>query len=158
MAVWRGVWDYSHVWLEGALCQGDASLANILALLGGLLVSSIIDLYHGDLARHVGDVGGVRLKVARHVFSLTWGFADIMMWRGLWEGYDLWAGEGLLQSVVTSVLGLALLSTTNSLKSAQSSPVRARGRFQKFVLGKLVAFSLKWVDGVPLVHQGKCVV
>ena len=124
MAVWRGVWDYSHVWLEGALCQGDASLANILALLGGLLVSSIIDLYHVDLAGHVGDVGGVRLTVARHVFSLTWGFADIMMWKGLWEGYDYFAGLGLHQSLVTSVLGLAVLLCTTTLKSAMCPPVR----------------------------------
>ena len=28
----------------------------------------------------------------------------------------------------------------------------AKGRFQKFMLGKLMDFSLKWVDGVPLVH------
>ena len=27
-----------------------------------------------------------------------------------------------------------------------------KGRFQKFMLGKLVDFSIKWVDGVPLVH------
>ena len=25
-------------------------------------------------------------------------------------------------------------------------------RFQKFMLGKLVDFSIRWVDGVPLVH------
>ena len=27
-----------------------------------------------------------------------------------------------------------------------------KGRFQKFLLGKLVDFSIEWVDGVPLVH------
>ena len=156
MAVWRAVWDSSREWLDDEICQGDSGLANVLALLGGLLVTSIVDLVHGDLAGYVGALGGVAQAVARHAFSFTWGFADIMMWRGLWEGYDLWAGEGLLQSVVTSVLGLVLLSTTNSLKSAQSSPVIAKGRFKKFLLGKLVDFSLKWVDGVPLVHQGKC--
>ena len=26
------------------------------------------------------------------------------------------------------------------------------GRFKKFMLGKLVDFSVKWVDEVPLVH------
>ena len=27
-----------------------------------------------------------------------------------------------------------------------------KGRFKKFMLGKLEDFSLKWVDGVPLVY------
>ena len=27
-----------------------------------------------------------------------------------------------------------------------------KGRFQKFMLGKLVDFFVKWADGVPLVH------
>ena len=30
-----------------------------------------------------------------------------------------------------------------------------KGRFQKFMLGKLEDFSIKWVDGVPLVHLVK---
>ena len=29
------------------------------------------------------------------------------------------------------------------------------GRVQKLILGKLVDFSIKWVDEVPLVHKGK---
>ena len=29
---------------------------------------------------------------------------------------------------------------------------KAKGRVQKFMLGKLVGFSIKWVGGVPLVH------
>ena len=31
-------------------------------------------------------------------------------------------------------------------------PYIAKGRLQKFMLGKLVEFSIKWVGGVPLVH------
>ena len=30
-----------------------------------------------------------------------------------------------------------------------------KGGFQKFMFGKLVDFSIKWVGGVPLVHIGK---
>ena len=51
VAYWRGVWDYSHVWLQEGLCGGDAELANILALVTGLLATLIIDLFHSDLAR-----------------------------------------------------------------------------------------------------------
>ena len=107
---WRGVWDYSHVWLEDGLLQGEPGLTNILALLVGLTINS-------------GKVGGLGHKVVRLVFSLSWGCADILMWRGLWEGYDYWAGEGLTQSAVSTVLGLAILSSSFSLRSAQSSPL-----------------------------------
>ena len=31
----------------------------------------------------------------------------------------------------------------------------SNGRVQKFMLGKLVDFSIKWVGGVSLVHSGK---
>ena len=31
----------------------------------------------------------------------------------------------------------------------------SKGRVQKFMLGKLVDFFIKWVGGVPLVHLGK---
>ena len=107
---WRGVWNYSHVWLEDGLLQGEPGLTNILALLVGLTINS-------------GKVGGLGHKVVRLVFSLSWGCADILMWRGLWEGYDYWAGEGLTQSAVSTVLGLAILSSSFSLRSAQSSPL-----------------------------------
>ena len=121
--MWRGVWDYSHVWLEDGLLQGDAGLTNILALLVGLIINSTIDLQHGWLAEQAGKVGGLGHKVVRLVFSLSWGCADILMWRGLWEGYDYWAGEGLTQSAVSTVLGLAILSSSFSLRSVQSSPM-----------------------------------
>ena len=124
VAVWRAVWDSSREWLDDEICQGDSGLANVLALLGGLLVTSIVDLVHGDLAGYVGALGGVAQAVARHAFSFTWGFADIMMWKGLWEGYDYFAGLGLHQSLVTSVLGLAVLLSTTTLKSAMCPPVR----------------------------------
>lgn len=123
VAVWRGVWDYSHVWLEAGLLQGDAGLTNILALLVGLIINTTIDLQHGWLAEQAGKIGGVGHKVVRLVFSISWGCADILMWRGLWEGYDYWAGVGLNQSAVSTVLGLAILSSSSSLRSAQSSPI-----------------------------------
>ena len=45
------------------------------------------------------------------------------MWRGLWEGYDYWAGVDLTQSAVSTVLVLAILSSSFSLRSVQSSPM-----------------------------------
>ena len=132
VACWRGVWDYSHVWLEEGLCQGQLTQANILAFLAGLLVTAIIDLNHCDLSGKAREVGGVVEAVMRHLFSITWGFFDIIFWKGLWDGYDHLAGSGLMQSLGTTVVGLAILSTTRTMKSATSMPVSSntegRGR------------------------------
>ena len=40
----------------------------------------------------------------------------------------------------------------NLFQNSKQTNVNIKGRFQKFMLGKLEDFSLKWVDGVPLVH------
>ena len=123
MAYWRGIWDYSHVWLEDGLCGGDIGLANIIALITGLLLTIIVDLFHTDIARIAGSPGTLGHTIVRHVFSLAWGAGDIIMWRGLWDGYDHWAGRGELQALVTLSTGLATLSLSRSLRSAQSMPV-----------------------------------
>ena len=77
VACWRGVWDYSHVWLEEGLCQGHLTHANIIAFLAGLLITSIIDLFHSELSQKAREVGGLVQAVMRHMFSITWGVADM---------------------------------------------------------------------------------
>ena len=124
VAYWRGIWDYSHVWLEEGLCEGDIGLANTLCLVTGLTVTMAIDVFHTDIARMAGTQGCLRHSVMRHVFSLTWGSADIIMWKGLWDGYDHWAGRAELQALVTLSVGLVTLTIGRSLRSAQSMPVR----------------------------------
>ena len=123
VACWRGVWDYSHVWLEEGLCQGHLTQANILAFLVGLLITSIIDLYHSVLSQKAREVGGLVQTALRHMFSITWGFADIIFWKGLWDGYDHLAGFGVKQSMVTVVVGLSILTITRTIKAATSMPV-----------------------------------
>ena len=124
VAYWRGIWDYSHVWLEEGLCGGDTDLTNILALVTGLIITMAIDMFHTDLARMAGTPGQLGHTILRHVFSLTWGSADIIMWKGLWDGYDHWAGRAELQALMTLCLGLVTLTLGRSLRSAQSMPVR----------------------------------
>ena len=43
--------------------------------------------------------------------------------QGLWDGYDHWAGRGEPQALLTLSLGLAILTLSRSLRSAQSMPV-----------------------------------
>ena len=124
VAYWRGIWDYSHVWLEEGLCGGDIDLANILCLVTGLTITMGIDMFHTDLARMAGVPGCHTHTIMRHMFSLVWGSADIIMWKGLWDGYDHWAGRAELQALVTLSTGLVTLTLGRSLRSAQSMPVR----------------------------------
>ena len=130
VAYWRGIWDYSNVWLEDGLCKGDTDLANILALVTGLTITMAIDMFHTDLARIAGTPGHLRHTIVRHVFSLTWGSADIIMWKGLWDGYDIWAGRAELQSLATISIGLVTLTLGRSLRSAQSMPVKIPTKFK----------------------------
>ena len=40
------------------------------------------------LIRHPEQVGTWRHVMVRHVYSLTYGAMDIMMWKGVWDGWD----------------------------------------------------------------------
>ena len=69
MAVWRGIWDTSEVWLERGICSGNLALANAIAILWGLLICSIIELEHGRIAEKLGPVEGrVYSTLARLVY------------------------------------------------------------------------------------------
>ena len=96
--------------------------------LGGVVAEFSMEL----AIRKAREVGGLVEAVMRHLFSITWGFFDIIFWKGLWDGYDHLAGSGLMQSLGTTVVGLAILSTTRTMKSATSMPVSSntegRGR------------------------------
>jgi hypothetical protein len=70
-----------------------------------------------------GDVGTVKHSIIRHVFSVIWGIADVIMWKGVGDGVDHMFGHGLSQSVVTFTIGLIILMGSRSLKSALSMPV-----------------------------------
>jgi hypothetical protein len=39
------------------------------------------DVYHGDVARVAGRPGSMQQAAASRLFSLYWGFVDIMLWK-----------------------------------------------------------------------------
>ena len=83
VAFWRGTWDYSNTWLDEELCSGNLTFSNLLCLAIGLVVTSCIDLFHHNINNIAGYVGTVKHTIFRHVFSIIWGFIDIIMWKGL---------------------------------------------------------------------------
>ena len=70
MAVWRGIWDTSDIWLEEGICSGNLALANAIAILWGLLICSIIDLQHGRLTEQIGPGKGTANALARLVLMI----------------------------------------------------------------------------------------
>ena len=123
VAFWRGTWDYSNVWLDEDLFSGNLTLSNVLCFHLGLLVTSAIDLFHHNISDLAGDVGTIKHSIIRHVFSVIWGFMDIIMWKGLWDGVDHWFVHGITLAVTTLTIGLTILTLSRSLKSALSIPV-----------------------------------
>ena len=45
VAVWRGTWDYSNMYLDEGWCQGDLTMSNLVAGAVGLLGTLAIDLW-----------------------------------------------------------------------------------------------------------------
>ena len=121
VACWRGIWDSSAVWLEKELWAGNLTAANISALLFGLSITSCIDLLHGTAAR--AAAGRWWAGAARAAWSLVWGLADILLWKGLWDGVDHWAGWGCAQATATLAIGITGLTLSRTLRSAHSMPV-----------------------------------
>ena len=55
-AFWRGVWNSDIIWLQDGLCGGDITLANIIAIVIGLCITSVIGLFHQDIKKKAGEV------------------------------------------------------------------------------------------------------
>ena len=127
VAFWRGTWDYSNIWLDKDLFSGDLTLSNLHCLTIGLAITSGIDLFHHNVSNLAGDVGTVKHSILRHVFSIIWGFGDVIMWKGMWDGVDHWfgleEGNGATIATVTLLIGLTILTLSRTMKAALSMPV-----------------------------------
>ena len=55
-AIWRGFWNLDIIWLQDGLCRGDKTLANIIAIAIGVLIASIVNLFHQDIKEKAGKV------------------------------------------------------------------------------------------------------
>ena len=54
---------------------------------------------------------------------MVWGSADILFWKGVWDGYAYLTNYEVEMFVVSLVVGLVVLTTTRTVKSSLSSPV-----------------------------------
>jgi len=122
-AFWRGVWNSDIIWLQDGLCGGDITLANMIAIVIGLCITSVIGLFHQDIKKKAGEVGSLQHTISRHCFSLIWGWGYITLWKGVWDGYNFWVGKGIPQSLSSLLIGLVSLTFSRTLRSAQALPI-----------------------------------
>ena len=78
VAFWRGTWDYSNVYLDKVWCGGDLALSNSLAAAAGFLATFSIDTFHHEFGKFAGRQGTFKHKMCNMIFSVFWGFFDIM--------------------------------------------------------------------------------
>ena len=69
------------------------------------------------------QIGTWRHVTVRNLYSIVYGILDILLWKGVWDGYDEWAGHGEWQATSTLVMGLMVLTLTRTVKTAWSMPV-----------------------------------
>ena len=55
-AIWRGIWNFDIIWLQDGLCRGHQTLANIIAIVIGVFITSVINLFHQDIKGKAGKV------------------------------------------------------------------------------------------------------
>jgi len=123
VAFWRGTWGmYDHI-MDHTLFDKNYVLSNIFALFIGSSLTLLIDVFHHDIRERAGMVGSLRQNVTRHLFSLLWGFSDILFWKGIWDQIDHVAGYGPKQAASSLLIGLTVLLLFGRVKSALSMPV-----------------------------------
>ena len=140
VAFWRGTWDFGNLWysvntwhvilfyqhslrFDKILFSENLNLSNAVALLSGIVLNFAIDMFHTSIRDLAGTPGSWRHVVGRHVYSVVYGVLDILLWKGVWDGYDHYAGHGPLQAVLSLSLGVITLLATRTIKTAWSMPV-----------------------------------
>ena len=87
---------YDHV-MDHLLFDNNYIMSNGYALFIGSILCLLIDMFHHNLSERAGVVGSLRHNLSRHLFSLLWGFSDILFWKGIWDQIDHTAGYGSTQ-------------------------------------------------------------
>ena len=63
-----------------------------------------------------------RFVFVSRLFSIFWGFVDIYYWKAVWDGVDCIFGKSIYTGTGTLILGMLVLASFKSLKSASSVP------------------------------------
>ena len=60
---------------------------------------------------------------AARIYAVVWGFADIYLWKSIWDGINCLFGKNELTGTATMLIGMFGLQVGGALRSAASVPV-----------------------------------
>ena len=72
MAFWRGTWDYANIWYDDFIFKKDYDLSNGVALLLGLLLNFLLDMFHHCVKPLAGEVRRTNIKKTNNCDKVEW--------------------------------------------------------------------------------------
>ena len=115
------------------LFSDNNNLSNAVALVSGVTLNFGIDLFHQSIRNVAGKAGSWRHVIVRHVYSIVYGALDILLWKGVWDGYGHYAGQGPVQAAISLSAGVIALSCSRTIKTAWSMPVSQNCSYFQYV-------------------------
>jgi len=123
LAWWRGAWGVSDLVLYQMISKDDILKLSLIYLSVGLLGVSFCEICHHGIRAFAGNVGTIRHTLTARVFSVVWGFLDLLLWKGVWDGTDYVVGDRWHLAIVTVGLTIAILTLTRTCRTAISFPI-----------------------------------
>ena len=97
-------------------------LANLACLIFGLIVTQTLQAAQFRIRSRFAHGKASFVAVSR-LFAVAWGFADIYLWKSVWDGINCLFGKTFLTSISTLLIGIVGLLAGGALKSVASVPI-----------------------------------
>ena len=85
VAFWRAVWTHSNLYLDVTICKGDLVLANIIAIVVGLVGTTPIFMFYHEIRVFAGLPGSTIHTFVSRCFSIWFGFFNLYFWKGVYD-------------------------------------------------------------------------
>ena len=85
VAFWRAVWTHSNLYLDVTICKGDLVLANIIAIVVGLVGTTPIFMFYHEIRVFAGIPGSIIHTFVSRCFSIWFGFFNLYFWKGVYD-------------------------------------------------------------------------
>ena len=107
------------------VCQDDPDNSlwgNLVCLAFGLILTQGAQATQFILKSRLDPEKTTFIAAAR-IYAVVWGFADIYLWKSIWDGINCLFGKNELTGTATMLIGMFGLQVGGALRSAASVPV-----------------------------------
>ena len=125
IAFWRGTWDFCLEYMKAIFDHENHPVSNIICFTFGAVVSQVVQAMQSWLRDTVkmDEKRGLSQTITYRSFAIIWGFSDIYLWKGIWDGVDWAFNKGVVQGTSTLCLGFIALTFAGAARSLFSVPV-----------------------------------